>query len=171
MLRLTAEQGPDAGRVFLTRSKYAVVGRNGEIALNDRNVSTYHALLQVQPNGTMLITDLNSEGGTWLGYGERTATQLTLKSGMCFKVGGTVLRVEVEQPTTEASSQPAPSASEQHPHVVHVAHGRSGLTGALSSPATESFSTAKPNAVVPPQHASSLELEFDPDIFETASRS
>lgn len=97
MLRLTAEQGPDAGRIFATKSNYAVVGQRGEIALNDRNVSAYHALLQIQPNGMLVVTDLNSDSGTWMGYGERKAEKLTLKPGMCFKLGNTVLRVEFEQ--------------------------------------------------------------------------
>jgi len=98
MLRLTVEQGPDAGRVFITRNNHAVVGQHGEISLSDRKVSLYHALLQLQPNGTIIITDLNSESGTWFGYGERPAEQLVLRSGMCFKVGKSVLRVEVDQP-------------------------------------------------------------------------
>lgn len=194
MLRLTAECGPDAGRVFLTRNIYAVVGRNGEIAPHDRTVSDYHALIQIQENGTILVTDLNSETGTWLGYGERTAEQLKLKSGMCFKVGNTVLRLHLEQTApllppartmplpTAAASAPAPvaaapaNAAPVRPHVLHVAKstrpgGTAPLTPPATAPATRS-TTPQPAPVTSRSTASSssasLELEFDPDILAVA---
>lgn len=163
MLRLTVECGPDAGRIFLTRSIYAVVGHNGEIALRDRSVSDYHALLQVQENGVILVTDLNSETGTWFGYGERPAEQLKLKSGMCFKVGNTVLRVQIEQTATllpPAVAMPLPPKAApvpaSRPHVLHVAQPvREGGTGPLPPISANQDS---------PSSSASLELEFDPDI-------
>jgi predicted component of type VI protein secretion system len=190
MLRLIVERGPDAGRIFLTRSIYAVVGRSGEIALSDRSVSGYHALIQVQDDNTILLTDLNSENGTWLGYGERSAEQLRLKSGMCFKVGSTVLRVHLDQTAALlASEQPAPALQApqpvSRPHVLHVADrpNREDRTGPLGQPdpaipAPPAARTGAPNspgrvsipsrAGMSPAQTTGLELEFDPEILAVA---
>ncbi|MEI6044324.1 MAG: FHA domain-containing protein [Chloroflexota bacterium] len=176
MLRLSVEQGPDAGRIFLTKNNHAVVGQHGEIALSDRNVSPYHALLQLQPNDTTVITDLNSGSGTWFGYGERPAEQLVLKSGMCFKVGNSVLRLEVDHVVNlelpaQVSAQPyTPPVLQETVPVVQpcvappVAVIKKELSNSLAP------IRAIPLPVVT-RRSNLLELEFDPDILAVADES
>jgi len=169
MLCLIAERGPDTGHIFTAECNRAVVGQSGEIALSDHSVSRYHALIQVQPNDTIVVTDLNSATGTWLGYGERPAEQLTLKVGMCFKVGNTVLRIYFDQTEAEQSTKPS-LIPQPRPHTLHLARQvREAASRTLPPPPALSAPALKSNEKVQAD-SRSLELEFDPDILAMADQ-
>ncbi len=179
MLCLIAEQGPDAGQIFVARGNCAVIGQNGEIALNDRSVSAYHAIIQAQDNGRVTVTDLNSENGTWLGYGERSVEQITLKSGMCFRVGNTVLRIQPNKAIADYPVQvlpmPRPRTAELHlarPNAPHLDTEVFVPTVSLTTKKSKvepSIRIAVHPAVNAPRPAA-LELEFNAEFLAASER-
>lgn len=64
-------------------------GRKCEIALSDTNISRYHAKLTMVGDDEVLLQDLKSTNGTFVG--EKRVTSIVLHDGDRFQLGGTTL--------------------------------------------------------------------------------
>jgi len=93
--------GVDAGRVFRLATATATVGRGeGEIPLEDTEVSRHHAVLECFGRDMIFLRDLQSTNGTFLNG--RSILLARIERGDQIGVGTTLLRLETSH--TGASS-------------------------------------------------------------------
>lgn len=83
--------GSNVGAVFRLSEKEASLGRGRkcEIALGDTNISRYHAKLTMVGDDEVLLQDLQSTNGTFVG--DQKVTSIVLHDGDRFQLGGTTL--------------------------------------------------------------------------------
>jgi pSer/pThr/pTyr-binding forkhead associated (FHA) protein len=87
---LIVRGGPQGARFDLREN--AIIGRvDLGVMLDDDEVSRYHAIVQVKPDGAD-ITDLGSTNGTFVD-GQRLTGRVELRDGAIIRVGQTELRV------------------------------------------------------------------------------
>ncbi|HEX3343172.1 MAG TPA: sigma-54-dependent Fis family transcriptional regulator, partial [Polyangiaceae bacterium] len=101
--RLTAVSGPGAGRALAMASALATVGRHptNDLALDDPRVSGVH--LELRRAGSRVhVRDAGSTNGTWIG--PHRVTELELAPGGELTVGGTVLRLDLDEDATPAAT-------------------------------------------------------------------
>jgi pSer/pThr/pTyr-binding forkhead associated (FHA) protein len=85
--------GVDAGRVFRLATATAIVGRGeGEIPLEDTEVSRHHAVLECFGRDMIFLRDLQSTNGTFLNG--RSIQLARIERGDQIGVGTTLLRLE-----------------------------------------------------------------------------
>jgi DNA-binding NtrC family response regulator len=103
VLRLVAVEGPAVGRALALINASATVGRHptNDLVLPDPRVSGVHVELR-RAGGRVHVRDAGSTNGTWLG--DHRVRDVELAPGGQITVGGTVLRVELD----EAARAPAP---------------------------------------------------------------
>jgi pSer/pThr/pTyr-binding forkhead associated (FHA) protein len=91
---LVVHEGPARGqRRALTGP--LVLGRNqADFPLDDRKVSRRHACVELRSPHCVMLRDLDSQNGTW--RGEERIAEIELKPGDRFRVGATILSLEVE---------------------------------------------------------------------------
>ncbi len=109
--RLTAIAGPGAGRAFAMASSLATVGRHptNDLVLDDPRVSGVH--LELRRVGERVhVRDAGSTNGTWIG--PHRITEVELAAGGEILVGGTTLRLDIDDATTAASISPRDSFGE-----------------------------------------------------------
>jgi hypothetical protein len=88
---LTVISGPSKGAVHKLTKTRMVIGREGaDVALQDREISRHHCILEVRENYVNL-RDLDSTNGTFLE--EERVRAAMLQDGSEFRIGETVLRL------------------------------------------------------------------------------
>ncbi len=111
--RLTAVSGPGAGRAMAMTSALATVGRHptNDLVVGDPRVSGVH--LELRRAGERVhVRDAGSTNGTWMG--PHRVTEVELASGGELTVGGTLLRLDIDEGATPAS----PGSSESFGNLV-----------------------------------------------------
>jgi DNA-binding NtrC family response regulator len=101
--RLTAISGPGAGRALAMSSALATVGRHptNDLALDDARVSGVH--LELRRAGSRVhVRDAGSTNGTWIG--PHRVTEIELAAGGELTVGGTLLRLDLDEGATPAAT-------------------------------------------------------------------
>jgi DNA-binding NtrC family response regulator len=94
--RIVAVSGPATGRALAMASAQATVGRHptNDLVLDDPRVSGVH--LELRRVGDHLhVRDAGSTNGTWLG--KHRVLEVELDAGAELTVGGTLLRVDVDE--------------------------------------------------------------------------
>lgn len=88
-LSLAVIAGPDAGRMFPIEKPRVVMGREEvDLALDDPEISRHHAAIEVRGEEVLLL-DLGSTNGTYLG--DQPITQALLENQGEFTIGGSTL--------------------------------------------------------------------------------
>jgi predicted Zn finger-like uncharacterized protein len=88
-LSLAVIAGPDAGRMFPIEKPRIVMGREEvDLALDDPEISRHHAAIEVRGEEVLLV-DLGSTNGTYLG--DQPITQALLENQGEFTIGGSTL--------------------------------------------------------------------------------
>ena len=77
--------GPLKGRKFLVTGSLKLGRRRGDIVLNDPAASDPHAEIQLNPNGCLLLRDLDSKNGVFVN-GQRKS-KILLKENSKFTIG------------------------------------------------------------------------------------
>jgi transcriptional regulator with GAF, ATPase, and Fis domain len=101
--RLTAVFGPGAGRALAMSNALATVGRHptNDLPLDDARVSGVH--LELRRAGSRVhVRDAGSTNGTWIG--PHRVTEIELAAGAELTVGGTVLRLDIDEGATPAAT-------------------------------------------------------------------
>lgn len=104
--------GPNKGTLFQLEPGVIIGRAEGDILLNDPKVSSKHAQVQLDGNGQLVLIDMNSANGIWLG--DIRVKKLTLSANTSFKMGDTTLKmVPIEAPALAApvdipEEKPAP---------------------------------------------------------------
>ena len=90
---LVIEKGPGAGGAYVLSSSQTSIGRgkNNDIVIEDKEVSSSHARISIARDGISL-EDLNSTNGTLVN--EQLVSSCRLKDGDTIEIGETVFRLE-----------------------------------------------------------------------------
>ncbi len=106
--RLTAVSGPAKGRALAVSGAHATVGRHSsnDLVLEDPRVSGVHLDLW-RVAGGVRVRDAGSTNGTWLG--PHRVGEVELAPGGELTVGGTLLRLDVDEAATPAAVSAAES--------------------------------------------------------------
>ena len=87
--------GPQASMVHVLQGPETVIGREeGDVITRDPETSRRHALLEIHPDGTVWISDLQSTNGT-LVKGERITAPVQLSSQQEFTCGNSTFMLLV----------------------------------------------------------------------------
>jgi DNA-binding NtrC family response regulator len=94
--RLVVTQGPGAGKTLLVTRARGTIGRHqtNDLVLPDPRVSATHLELERRPEGRVLVRDLGTTNGTWLG--PHRITEAELGPGALIRIGDSSVRVEVD---------------------------------------------------------------------------
>jgi serine/threonine protein kinase len=111
-LRFWVIAGPNQGSSFELREGVPqMIGRShqhNDICLNDLSLSRVHC--EVQTDGDVItITDLDSDGGVFVN-GNRVGKQ-ALRQGDVVTIGGTQMKLSVDEPTAPVASAAPPAAA------------------------------------------------------------
>ena len=87
--------GPEAGRRVELDLEVAIGRQEGDLVVEDPEVSRRHAVLR-RSGGSVVVEDLDSTNGTFVN-GERIRTPMTLGPGDQVRVGRTTLEIEPDQ--------------------------------------------------------------------------
>src|SRR4051812_45787708 len=93
-MRITIRQGPNSGQIIVV-DRALTLGRDADVdvTLNDALISTRHATLSPNADGSVELTDLSSTNGTFVND-ERIEGSTTLRGGERIRLGKVVLEVE-----------------------------------------------------------------------------
>jgi type III secretion system (T3SS) inner membrane Yop/YscD-like protein len=98
-LSLAVLQGKDSGRIFLVDKPRMVLGRgDGDIVLNDSEVSRQHAAIEVH-GGRVVLKDLGSTNGIFVN--DVKVSQAEIDNRAEFRLGGTRLMLIMTDITTD----------------------------------------------------------------------
>ncbi|HEX6579478.1 MAG TPA: FHA domain-containing protein [Actinomycetota bacterium] len=100
--------GPEAGRRVELDLEVAIGRQDGDLVVEDPEVSRRHAVLR-RSGGSVVVEDLDSTNGTFVN-GERIRTPITVGPGDQVRVGRTMLEIEPDQRAddTIVSTPPRP---------------------------------------------------------------
>jgi hypothetical protein len=87
--------GPEAGRRVELGLEVAIGRQEGDLVVEDPEVSRRHAVLR-RSGGSVVVEDLDSTNGTFVN-GERIRTPMTVGPGDQVRVGRTTLEIEPDQ--------------------------------------------------------------------------
>lgn len=87
--------GPEAGRRIELELELSIGRQDGDLVLEDPEVSRRHAVLR-RSGGSVLVEDLDSTNGTFVN-GERIERPITLGPGDQVRVGRTTLEIEPDR--------------------------------------------------------------------------
>ncbi len=108
-LSLEVVSGPDAGRRFDLPHRRTITGGRGathDVVLSDDSVSTSHFEIRLTAQG-VILRDLGSTNGTWVGRGRLVDGTVSLFDGAVFYAGDTKLRlVQIEVGQIARSERP-----------------------------------------------------------------
>ena len=91
---LTVVSGPGKGAVHKLKKARVVLGRDGaDIALEDKEISRHHCVLEVRESFANL-KDLDSTNGTF--FDEERVRAAMLQNGAEFRIGTSVIRFNLE---------------------------------------------------------------------------
>ncbi len=105
--RLVVTQGANAGaKLVLTRAR-ATVGRHqtNDLTIADPRVSATHLEIERRDEGRVVVRDLDTTNGTWIG--PHRVLEIELAPGALLRIGDTSLRVEVDD-----RAEPEPGSAE-----------------------------------------------------------
>ncbi len=96
---LVVVKGMTAGQSFAVRRNHCVIGRDedADLTLPDPAISGLHALVIIDPDGTVALRDLGSSNGTRVN-GQPLSAERVLVQGDEIAIGSTVLRFTYELP-------------------------------------------------------------------------
>jgi DNA-binding NtrC family response regulator len=94
--RLVVTQGPSSGKSLLLTRARATVGRHptNDLVLEDPRVSSAHLELERRDEGRLVVRDLGTTNGTWLGV--HKVMEAELGPGALIRVGESSLRLEID---------------------------------------------------------------------------
>ncbi len=94
--RLVVTQGPSVGKMLLVTRSRVTVGRHqtNDLVLTDPKVSATHVELERRPEGRILLRDLGTTNGTWLG--PHRLIEGEVGPGALLRMGDSLVRVEVD---------------------------------------------------------------------------
>lgn len=95
MTTVVVTTGPEAGRRVELGLEVAIGRQEGDLVVEDPEVSRRHAVLR-RSGGSVVVEDLDSTNGTFVN-GERIRTPMTLGPGDQVRVGRTTLEIEPGQ--------------------------------------------------------------------------
>ena len=100
--------GPEAGRRVELDLEVAIGRQDGDLVVEDPEVSRRHAVLR-RSGGSVVVEDLDSTNGTFVN-GERIRSPITVGPGDQVRVGGTTLEIEpdLRADDTIVSTPPRP---------------------------------------------------------------
>ena len=135
--------GPEAGRRVELDLEVAIGRQDGDLVVEDPEVSRRHAVLR-RSGGSVVVEDLDSTNGTFVN-GERIRTPITVGPGDEVRVGRTMLEIEPDQRAddTIVSTPPRPDqirTAEAPPSGGVLADEHEDATQPLPSRALESGS-------------------------------
>lgn len=110
---LVVVQGMTAGQTYVVR-RHCVIGRDedADLRLPDLAISRHHALIVVDPDGTVSLRDLGSSNGTRVN-GQRLASERPLTDGDEIAIGAsTVLKFTCEPANDFSPTKGVPSGTE-----------------------------------------------------------
>lgn len=84
-------EGPRKGDQFRILAGLSLGRSRGDIPLRDAKISNSHAKIEQELSGDLVLVDTGSSNGIWLE--NQQVERLTLKTGLVFTVGDTVLKV------------------------------------------------------------------------------
>src|SRR5262249_7367794 len=92
-----------------------ILGREGDVALDDPEVQRRHAAVRPVPQGVE-VEDLGSRNGTFVN-GRRIAGKATIAEGATLRVGASELKIEIALPdvTRVRSARDAPTTLSTSP--------------------------------------------------------
>jgi pilus assembly protein CpaF len=105
---LVVVAGPAAGRRVELTGPVTIGRREGEVVLDDPEISRRHATIAPGPHDEVVVTDLSSTNGTWVN-GARIAGPTVVRPGDELRLGDSVCRIEVpvQQGATRFGGAPA----------------------------------------------------------------
>jgi FHA domain len=105
---VVVKTGPEAGRRVELDLEVAIGRQDGDLVVEDPEVSRRHAVLR-RSGGSVVVEDLDSTNGTFVN-GERIRSPITVGPGDQVRVGGTTLEIEPDQRAddTIVSTPPRP---------------------------------------------------------------
>jgi pSer/pThr/pTyr-binding forkhead associated (FHA) protein len=92
---VVVKTGPEAGRRVELGVEVAIGRQDGDLVLQDPEVSRRHAVLR-RSGQSVVVEDLDSTNGTFVN-GERIRSPITLGPGDQVRVGGTTLEIESDR--------------------------------------------------------------------------
>jgi len=109
LARLVVTAGVSSGSKLLMSRARATVGRHhtNDLVLDDRQVSATHLELERRPEGRVIVRDLRTTNGTWLG-GHRIY-EIEVGPGALLRLGDTSVRVELDD-RAEPEDRDAPTS-------------------------------------------------------------
>ncbi len=84
----------------------SIVGRGSDtdISINHPSISRRHCQFHLNPEGALIVRDLNSTNGTYID--DKRVTSATLMNGDCIQLGAVTLRVELRSDTVVYDDPP-----------------------------------------------------------------
>jgi DNA-binding NtrC family response regulator len=103
--KIVVTKGPSAGRAFAMTKQSATVGRHqtNDLALDDQRVSGVHLELRRLPSGAVIVRDVETTNGTWLG--PHRVKEVEIAKGGEIAIGDSVLQFDIDEGTVP----PAPT--------------------------------------------------------------
>jgi DNA-binding NtrC family response regulator len=94
--RLVVTQGPGAGKTLLVTRSRATVGRHqtNDLVIPDPRISATHLELERRPEGRVLVRDLGTTNGTFMGA--HRIIEIEVGPGALLRIGESTVRVEVD---------------------------------------------------------------------------
>lgn len=143
MPAVVVQTGPEAGRRVELDLEVAIGRQDGDLVVEDPEVSRRHAVLR-RSGGSVVVEDLDSTNGTFVN-GERIRSPITVGPGDQVRVGRTMLEIETDQRAddTIVSTPPRPDqirTAEAPPSGGVLAEEHEDATQPLPSRALESGS-------------------------------
>lgn len=94
--RLVVTQGPSTGKMLLVTRSRLTVGRHqtNDLVLADPKVSATHIEIERRPEGRIVLRDLGTTNGTWLG--PQRLIEAEVGPGALLRMGDSLVRVEVD---------------------------------------------------------------------------
>jgi DNA-binding NtrC family response regulator len=94
--RLVVTQGPSAGKSLLLTRTRATIGRHqtNDLVIEDPRVSSAHLELERREEGRLVVRDIETTNGTWLGA--HRVLELELGPGALLRLGDSAIRLEVD---------------------------------------------------------------------------
>jgi hypothetical protein len=140
---VVVKTGPEAGRRVELDLEVAIGRQDGDLVVEDPEVSRRHAVLR-RSGGSVVVEDLDSTNGTFVN-GERIRSPITVGPGDQVRVGRTMLEIEPDQRAddTIVSTPPRPDqtrTAEAPPSGGGLAEEHEDATQPLPSRALESGS-------------------------------
>jgi DNA-binding NtrC family response regulator len=96
LARLVVTQGPSAGKTLVLTRARATVGRHptNDLVIADPRVSATHLELERRDEGRLVLRDLETTNGTWIGV--HRVLEMELGPGALLRLGDSSIRLEVD---------------------------------------------------------------------------